>query len=201
MICSVVPAALPTVRSVLERKLKLKATVVGREVRVPIKNRYRPPGAVGQDRLVCAYAAMRLYGTPAIVIDLGTAITLDVVSAGGEYVGGIIVPGIRLTAESLAKKTALLPEAKKIAPPRTLVGKNTRGSILSGIFYGYGALCGGLAEQIGGQFKKKPVVVITGGYVSAMKKFISHPVDHVDKDLVFKGLAFLSESSTLSSEC
>ena len=190
VISSVVPLKLRLVQEIILKNMGIKPKVIGRDVIVPIKNRYRNPKQVGQDRLVGAYAALKLYGVPAIVIDFGTAITFDVVSARKEYLGGIIVPGIRLSAESLFSKTALLPKVR-IQCPRSLIGRDTQGSILSGLFYGYGALSSGLIERIAKTIKGKPKVIITGGHLSLMRKFISKQVDVVDPDLVFKGIALL----------
>ena len=121
--------------------------IIGRDIVVPIKNRYKNPKQVGQDRLVGAYGAMKIYGCPLIVVDLGTAITFDVISPKGEYLGGAIVPGIRLSAESLFLKTALLPHIE-IQAPRHIIGKTTQESMLSGLFYGYGSLCRGIIDLI-----------------------------------------------------
>jgi len=195
IICSVVPKIVPLIKSAVQQKFNIKPTLIGADRKVPIKNRYRNPRQVGQDRLVCAYAAMRLYGAPAIVIDFGTAITFDVVSGKGEYLGGIIVPGIRLSAESLFRKTAMLPKIS-IQTPRTLIGRDTQTSILSGIFYGYGALCGGLIEAISKPMKRKPKVILTGGYARLMRKFISKKIHTVDPDLVYKGMALLAHSES-----
>ena len=190
VVCSVVPRALKIVGDELNQAASLRVRIVGRDINVPIKNLYRRPKQVGQDRLVCAYAAKTLYGFPSLVIDLGTAITYDVVSAQGTYLGGIIVPGIKLSAESLFRKTALLPKIK-IQGPRLLIGKDTKGSILSGLFYGYGAMSEGLILQITAKLKKKPVVVLTGGYTKVMKDFIKIRPKILDEGLVFKGLSLL----------
>ncbi len=194
VICSVVPHLTGRLRSVLSAALKVKALTIGRDIKVPIINRYRNPGQVGQDRLVCSFAA-ELYGTPLIVIDFGTAITFDVVSAKREYLGGIIVPGIRLSAEALWKKTALLPKVR-IKAPRELIGRDTKGSILSGIFYGYGALCDGLIERIAEALDSKPHIILTGGYSRLMSKFISQKINVVDEDLIFKGMGLLFRAMT-----
>lgn len=191
IICSVVPAALKILKNIFRKDLNIKPVVIGEDILVPIKNRYKNPRHVGQDRLVCSFAARELYGQPLIVIDFGTAITFDVVSSRGEYSGGIIVPGIRLTAEALFNKTALLPKVK-IKIPHELIGRDTRASILSGIFYGYGALCDGLIELISQKIKGRPQVVLTGGYSHLMKKFITHKVCSLDRDLVFKGMYLIS---------
>ena len=189
-ICSVVPAKTKSVETCIKKVLGLSSVVIGRNLVVPLTNRYRNPKQVGQDRLVGAYAALKMYGAPAIVIDFGTAITFDVVSAKKEYLGGIIVPGIRLSAESLFNKTALLPRIK-IQCPRSLIGRDTQTSILSGLFYGYGALSSGLIERISQSIKGKPKVIITGGHLKLVERFISRQVHVVDPDLVFHGLALL----------
>jgi len=191
IICSVVPPALKLLKNILRKDLNMKPLVIGEGILVPIRNRYRNPRQVGQDRLVCSFAARELYGAPLIVIDFGTAITFDVVSDKGEYLGGIIVPGIRLTAEALFNKTALLPKVK-IKTPRELIGRDTTSSILSGIFYGYGALCDGLIDLISRKAKGRSKVVLTGGYSPLMKKFMTHQVHCLDRDLVFKGMSFVS---------
>ncbi len=202
VICSVVPSATVLVERYIKEAAGLMVRVIGRDILVPMPNKYKNPKQVGQDRLVGAYAAMRLYGEPLIVIDLGTAITFDVVSSKGEYLGGIIVPGLRLSAESLFTKTALLPEID-IKAPKSIIGKTTQESILSGLFYGYGALCQGVIEMISKQLsfpkssvgnpgKEKIKVVMTGGHTQLMKKFVAPKIRIIDEDLVFKGIYFLS---------
>ncbi|MBI5150500.1 MAG: type III pantothenate kinase [Candidatus Omnitrophica bacterium] len=194
VICSVVPRALATVESVLRRQFGARVVVIGRDIPVPIKNNYRDPRQVGQDRLVGAYAAQCLYRAPCLIIDFGTAITFDIVSRRGEYEGGIIIPGLRLSAESLFQKTALLPRIDTIRAPRSLIGKDTRESILSGLFNGYGAMCAGLIDQVAGTMSRRPKVIITGGHTRLMQKFIRTRVTAIDKDLVFKGIALVSQN-------
>ena len=191
VICSVVPSALIIVSSAIQKHFSFNPLVIGEDIKVPIKNNYRNPKQVGQDRLVGAYAVKCLYGFPAIVIDFGTATTFDVVSRQGNYEGGIIVPGLRLSAESLFSKTAMLPRLEKFKAPANLIGKDTEGSILSGLFYGYGAMSRGLIDLLFKQIKGRPQIVVTGGYTALMKKFIHRKIHHVDNDLVFKGIALL----------
>lgn len=198
VICSVVPHATVLVERYIREVFHLNLQVIGRDVLVPMPNKYKNPKQVGQDRLVGAYAAMRLYGKPLIVVDLGTAITFDVVSAKGEYLGGVIVPGLRLSAESLFTKTALLPEID-IKAPKSIIGKTTQESILSGLFYGYGALCQGMIEELSLSFPRKREsrsminVVMTGGHTQLMKKFVSPKIRIIDEGLVFKGMSFLAQ--------
>ncbi|HCI44368.1 MAG TPA: type III pantothenate kinase [Candidatus Omnitrophica bacterium] len=193
VICSVVPAALSVTEKLVRQKWAVKPVVIGRDIKVPIKNNYRDPRQVGQDRLVGAYAAKCLYKAPCLIIDFGTAITFDVVSARGEYEGGIIIPGLRLSAESLFQKTALLPRVDTIRAPRSLIGKDTQESILSGLFNGYGAMCRGLIDQIADTMPRRPRVIITGGHTRLMQKFIRKRIDKIDQSLVFKGIVLLHQ--------
>lgn len=184
VVCSVVPEVVSMVKRSIKTELDMKVYIVGEDIKAPMVNRYKNPRQVGQDRLVGAYAAMALYGKPAIIIDLGTAITFDVVSASGEYLGGAIVPGIRLSAESLFLKTALLPEID-IKAPRSVIGRTTQESILSGLFYGYGSLCRGLIELMERQVKGRPKIVMTGGHTQLMKRFIKGlPSKRGDQDFI-----------------
>lgn len=192
IICSVVPRALLVVESTVRREMKIRPWVVGRDIKVPIRNNYRNPRQVGQDRLVGVYAAKCLYGSPCLIIDFGTAITFDVVSRRGDYEGGMIIPGIRLSVESLFHKTALLPRVEKIIPPRSLIGKETKESILSGIFHGYGAMCSELIDRIAEEIRGQPKVILTGGHTDLIKKFIFRKIDKIDRHLVFKGMYLLS---------
>lgn len=191
IICSVVPDKTNFIIRLIKTKLGVPVFVVGKDWIVPITNRYHNPKQVGQDRLIVVYAVKILYGQPAIVIDLGTAITFDVLSEKGHYEGGIIVPGIRLSLESLYTKTALLPKIESVKSPKTLIGKNTKESILSGIFYGYGEMCSGLIDKVSNHMKSDPQVIVTGGYTGVMKRFISAKITKIDRLLVFKGMAAL----------
>ncbi len=161
--------------------------MAGKNLRIPIKNNYRAVRQVGQDRLACAYAAKVLYGVPAIVIDFGTALTMDIVSAQSAYEGGVIVPGIRLSLRALAEHTALLPQVK-IQKPSYLIGRNTQESILSGMFHGYTALIEGLVAKMKKQLGKRALVVLTGGYGNFMGTSLKRCVDKLEPDLVLKGL-------------
>jgi len=187
VVCSVVPPVSRTVERITRRMFGKPAVFLGRDLTIPIKNRYGNPRQVGQDRLACAFAAVEFYGAPAIVIDLGTAITVDVVSRQREYLGGIIIPGLRLSAESLFRKTALLPMVD-IRSPKALIGKDTQSSILSGLFYGYGQMLQGLIVLIKKKVSGRPKVIITGGYAALMQKYLHPRADILDEALVAKGI-------------
>ena len=190
VICSVVPDVQRLLDGKIRKSWGITPLVVGRNLEIPIKNRYKSPRQVGKDRLLCAFAAREIYGAPAIVIDLGTAITFDGVSPQGDYLGGAIIPGLRLSAEALFEKTALLPKIH-ISEPKRIIGRSTTESIQSGLFHGYGSLCDGMVTRLGEEMHCRPKVVMTGGYADVMSRFMRHPVHAVDGELIFKGMARL----------
>ncbi|TAM41078.1 type III pantothenate kinase, partial [bacterium] len=138
LISSVVPGITRVAAKDLAAITGKRPYIIGKEIKVPIKNLYRRPDQVGQDRLVNAYAAVKLYGAPLIVVDFGTAVTFDVISKSGSYEGGLILPGLGLSIDALNRGTALLPEIK-IGRPKELIGRDTASSMLSGIVYGFAA--------------------------------------------------------------
>ncbi len=192
IISSVVPKATPVVKKKVAKKYDIRPLILGENIKAPIKNLYRNPKQVGQDRLVDAVAVKELYGCPAIVIDFGTAITFDIISKKGEYVGGIIVPGIETSVKALSKQAALLPIIK-VAAPRELVGKDTINSMKSGIFHGFGALCDGLVAKLKKRYGPMRVIA-TGGHAQLMSKF-SRSISKVDPNLTIRGLWLIYKKS------
>ncbi len=186
IICSVVPKATMVLAASLKKFLGNQPLVVGKNVRVPIKNLYRHPKQVGQDRLVNAFSAATLYGSPLIAIDFGTAITFDVISRKKEYLGGMILQGLDMSLKALHLGTALLPEIK-FKRPKEFIGRDTESSILSGIVYGVAALTDELARRIKLKIGRDAVVVATGGSVKLMKKYCQ-AIDFIDTGLTLKGL-------------
>jgi type III pantothenate kinase len=194
IISSVVPLALARMVAELNKMAKtIKITILGRDLNVPIRNMYRSKKEVGQDRLVNAYAAKVLYGSPAVIIDLGTAITFDVVSVKGDYLGGLILPGIELSLSSLYCKTALLPKVE-LKPASSIIGKDTVASMRGGILFGFGAMCDGLVEQYRKVLGKKAKIIATGGNSNLMKKY-ARSIQNVDEDLTLKGLQIIASSN------
>lgn len=191
IISSVVPLALA--RFIVElRKMApdIAMTILGRDKIVPINNLYRIKKEVGQDRLVDAYAAKMLYGAPAVVIDFGTAITFDIISKKGDYLGGLILPGIELSLTGLYKRTALLPkvELKKVA---SIIGRDTVNSMRGGILFGFGAMSDGLVSRYKTILGKNTKIIATGGNSKLIKKY-AKSIQIVDEDLTLKGLQFLT---------
>lgn len=186
IICSVVPTVTGILASDLEKILSIRPYIIGKDLKVPIKNLYRKPKQVGQDRLVNAYAGVKLYGLPVIVIDFGTAITFDAISKESEYLGGMILPGLQISLDVLHERTALLPKVK-LNKPNGFIGKDTKNSMLCGIIYGFASLTDDLSERIKFKIGRNAKVIGTGGNINLIKKYCRN-IDIIDRDLTLKGL-------------
>ncbi|MGD2278768.1 MAG: type III pantothenate kinase [Candidatus Omnitrophota bacterium] len=190
VVVSVVPEFLRIMKKAIKKILpKTRVFIVGKNVRAPIKNKYRKPKEVGQDRLVAAFAARKLFGSPVVSVDFGTAVTLDFVNKKGEYEGGLIFPGLRLALASLEEEAALLPKVD-IKPTKGLIGRTTKGSMNNGILYGYASMCDGLIDRLKKKYGKSLKVVATGGDAKLVSKY-SRNIKNINPDLVFTGLQLL----------
>ena len=191
VIVSVVPKFLTIVKKSLKAVVPdAGIRIVGKDIIVPMKIKYKIPEEVGQDRLVTAYAAREENTTPLLVIDFGTAVTFDLVNRKGEYEGGLIFPGLRLSLESLENNTALLPYID-VHPIRGLIGKDTKGSMNKGIVLGYASLCEGIIKRFRKEFGKSLRVLATGGDSALIARY-AEGIEEVAPDLVFKGLSRLA---------
>ncbi|MBI3324448.1 MAG: type III pantothenate kinase [Candidatus Omnitrophica bacterium] len=190
VVCSVVPWATPSVVRALRAAGCPRVRVAGRGLRVPLRNHYRYPRQVGQDRLVGAYAAWTRFKRDCIVCDFGTAITIDVVTRRGEYLGGVIAPGLEISLEALATRTALLPKVALKEPPE-LLGRDTANSIRAGLVYGCAALCDGLVGQLKRRYAPRATVIATGGAGPLIAKYCSS-ITRLRPHLVLEGLYKLS---------
>ena len=186
LICSVVPRLTNIIYKDLKHALRGKIYVLGKHVKVPIINKYREPGQVGQDRLVNAYAGIKLYGPPLVVIDFGTAVTFDIISKKSAYLGGLIIPGIQISLDALHERTALLPRPQ-LNRPKKLIGQDTKESILSGIIFGFAAIVDNLSRRLRGFIGKKAKVIGTGGDIAIIKDY-SEEIDSVRPDLTLQGI-------------
>ena len=186
VIASVVPRAGIFLGKAIASRLGIETHLIGPEYLVPIKNLYRDPRQVGIDRLLSGLAAFKKVRNACIVIDFGTAITFDVVSKKGEYLGGVIAPGIEISLEALFQKTALLPKIR-LRHPKNIIGKDTIESIRVGCSVGIGGLCDRILDEIEGRYRLRAKVIATGGYAPFMSKYCRHPFK-IDPDLIFKGI-------------
>ena len=190
IVSSVVPDALTELTKALKRVFKREPLVMGKNIQPPIKNLYKYPEQVGQDRLANGVAAAALYNKGKknliVIIDFGSAVTFDVLSKRNEYLGGLIFPGIRLSLENLYQRAALLPKIE-IKRPKGLIGKSTKESMRSGILNGYGSLCDGIVKRIAAKFRTTPMVIATGGDARLISTH-SVSIDKIDPSLTLKGL-------------
>lgn len=191
IVCSVVPSADRPLASALEAYLGVKPLFVGVDIMVAMPVAVDNPSEVGADRLVNAYAALKLHNPPLIVVDFGTAVTFDYVSVSGEYAGGLIAPGITMAAQALAEKTEKLPRVE-VRRPAKVVGKSTVESMQSGIYYGFIGLVDGVIEKIIKEVKSMPRVVATGG-LAPLVVGESRFINEADEHLTLKGLKFVYE--------
>ena len=187
-LASVVPSLTKRIALFCQKNLSVKPRVITAEdCGIPI--RIKNPKEVGVDRVLNALAASSIYHQPTIIVDTGTATTIDLVSGKGAYLGGIILPGLGISAEALAKKTALLPEVK-IKKPQSLLGKDTISAIQSGIIYGSAESISGLIKGIKKEYKKNLLVVGTGGWIKLLAPLVK-TIDKIEPHLTLKGLAIL----------
>jgi len=187
-VSSVVPPMDPRLREGVARYLGRQPFFIEPGIQLDMPLLVDTPQDLGADRLCDAVAAYEYYGGPCIVLDFGTALTWEVVSSDGEYLGGVIAPGPGVTADALSSKTAKLPQVA-MAPPERVIGKGTVDSIQSGLFYGYLGTVEGVTrrilEELGGA-----TVVATGGLARAFGEH-SELIEHIDADLTLKGLRLL----------
>lgn len=148
--------------------------------------RYDNPSEVGADRIVNALAALERYGAPVVVVDLGTATTFDVVNAAGHYIGGIIAPGIGISAEALFAQASKLSRVD-LRPPSQLIGRSTSSAIRSGIFYGSVSLVDGILERLMAEIPGLETVVCTGAQASLIAEASAY-ISEVDELLTLHGL-------------
>ena len=186
VIGSVVPPLGKRLKRDIRAVLGISAALIGQDIPVPITNRYRYPRQVGIDRLMNAVAAFDHYRRAAIIIDFGTAITFDVVSNKGGYLGGVIAPGIEISLEALFQQTALLPKIR-LAHPAHFIGRDTVESIRIGCSVGIGGLCDRIIEKIKKNYRLRPVIIATGGYAAFMARYCS-AMGRIDPWLTLKGI-------------
>lgn len=193
IVASVVPVLNESVVDMCDRYLDIEPMVVGPGIRTGIQIRYENPKEVGADRIVNGVAAYRKYGGPAVVIDFGTATTFDAIGANGDYLGGAIAPGIRISMEALFSRAAKLPLVELLAPPEgNVIGKNTVESMQAGIIFGFVGQIDGIAHRMRGELGGKCRVIATGG-LAALIATHSQAIELVDEHLTLEGLRFLHE--------
>lgn len=192
-IASVVPPLNYTLKTMAERYFQLSPLFVDDLTDTGLKILYNPASDVGADRIVDAVAAIHKYGPPCIIVDFGTATTFDVINQKGEYLGGVITPGITISADALFERTAKLPRVD-IKRPQRVVGGSTTEAMQSGLYHGYTGLVDGVLRKIIEEVGGKPKVIATGG-LAALIATGSEFIEVVDDTLTLEGLRLVYEKN------
>jgi type III pantothenate kinase len=191
IVSSTVPQLRPEWQAMASRYLGHELLVVGPGLRTGMPIRYDNPREIGPDRLVNAVAGYAKAGGPCVIVDFGTAVTHDIVSADGEYLGGVIFPGIEISLDALSERAAALPTID-LVEPRTLIGKSTVDAIRSGVLFGFAAMVDGIVGRLREQLGAELHTLATGGLAPLVVPYCDS-IDGVDDQLTLTGLRLIWE--------
>ena len=189
IISSVVPPVFNSVRTGVVKVIHKQPLVVGPGIKTGLNIQMDTPSQVGSDRIVIAVAALAEYEAPLTLLDLGTATTIEVVGKGSTYLGGCIIPGVRISLDALTSRTAQLPGIN-LDTPKKVIGKNTVDCMRSGIMYGTAGMIDGIVDRMEEELGHKSTLVATGGMAQFVTPLCKHDII-LEKDLLLKGLNIL----------
>lgn len=192
IISSVVPPIMYTLEHSIKKYFKIEPIVIGPGTKTGINIRCQNPKEVGADKIVNAVAGYEIYGGPLIIVDMGTATTFCAISAKGEYLGSVICPGIKISAEALYQKASKLPRID-LVKPECVIGKNTISSMQSGIFYGYVGQIDYLVKRIKNEMQEQTVKVIATGGLARLISEECKSINEVNSTLTLEGLRIVFE--------
>ena len=194
IISSVVPPVFNSVRTGIVKLTGREPMVVGPGIKTGLNIQMDTPSQVGSDRIVIAVAALAEFQPPLTLLDLGTATTIEVVGKGNAYLGGCIIPGVRVSLEALTSRTAQLPGIR-LDKPKKVIGKNTIDCMRSGIMYGTAAMIDGMLDRVEEELGYSTTVVATGGMAQFVVPLCRRKIQ-VDRDLLLKGLNIIYKKNT-----
>ena len=189
VVSCVVPNLAQEYDEVRRRYLNGRGALVGPELKTGMPIRIDDPRELGADRLVNAIAAYDRVGGPCIAVDFGTALNYDAVSAAGEYLGGVISPGVEISIEALTQRAAALPKVR-LDPPRAAIGRGTREAIQSGVIYGYAGQVDGIVARLREELGEEATAIATGGWAHVIVPHCEQ-IDELDDLLTLKGLLLI----------
>ena len=185
-LASTVPQLVRSYEELARRSTRAPLLVLGPGTRTGISIRYDDPREVGPDRIANAVAASDRYGAPCVVVDFGTSTNFDVVSAAGEYVGGVLAPGVEISMDALFQRAARLPKVD-FSEPATVIAKTTASALQAGLVYGFAGQVDGIVERIVGELGGEPRVIATGGLADLIAPH-TRTIERVDPFLTLHGL-------------
>ena len=189
---SVVPSLTEKFKLAIEKYLNIPVLVITSKIKTSIILDVEIPKEIGCDRIANVCAAYNFYSTPAVVVDFGTATNFDIVTSDGRFIGGIIAPGLKMSAESFSSFTNLLPKLK-IEGIDSVIGRNTIKNMLSGVVIGHAAMIDGLIMRIEEELNTRITTIATGGFSSVVTQHMKRPFDHFNKNLTLEGLRIIYE--------
>ena len=191
IISSVVPPLVVPLAKMCERYFRLRPLIVGPGIKTGIKLKYENPREIGADRIVNSVGAYEQFGGPLIVVDIGTATTFDIVAENGDYLGGVIAPGIGISSEALFQRAAQLPRVALVTP-RTIICRNTVNAMQAGVIFGFVGQIDEIVRRIKAEMREDMRVIATGGMAKMISRE-SKTIDKVDNFLTLTGLRVLYE--------
>lgn len=194
IISSVVPAVMHSLENFCIKYCGITPLVVGPGIKTGLNIKYYDPKMVGADRIVNAVAAIHKYGKPLIIIDFGTATTYCAISGKGEYLGGVITPGIKISSEALFQRASKLPRVE-IIKPKNVICKDTISSIQAGLVYGYAGQCEKIVELMKKELNNENTTVIGTGGLANMISSVTDVIDVVDSSITLEGLRLIYEKN------
>jgi type III pantothenate kinase len=189
IISTVVPPLLPVMIEMSRKYFRIEPMVVTHEIKTGITIKYDNPKEIGADRIVNAAAGYKIYGGPIIIVDFGTATTFCAVTKSGEYLGGAITPGVKISAEALFQRASKLPRVE-LTKPSKVIGADTISAMQSGIIYGYAGLVDGIVERMKKELSPDAIVVATGGLAELIAPE-TKTIQELKPHLTLEGLRFL----------
>lgn len=192
IIASVVNELSKTVKGAIDNTFHINSILLTNKLNLGINLNIKNPKEAGADRIANACGAYMLYSKPAIVVDLGTATTFDIINKNGDFIGGVIMPGLNLQFRALNNSTSKLPKIEADTVDKA-IGNNTAEAILSGVIRGSACAIEGLIEQCEAELGEKAVIIATGGYSILISKYMSRQFDFINPCLTLEGLRFLYE--------